>query len=191
MTYMLRDRPDGQVEIIIHRPMLVGVFPERDMAERVRAFLQSGDQDLPEDQARGFERAESDAAEAAAEDLDAVADIVDKVDGMPRTSARSVRLPAVVKEKPQPPARLPVVTHNLTEDQINTAFSRIHSGEKIAAVAMELGLTMFQLRGMWANQKQKLQKHMAEGGKQKCKQCERMFTPSLSSPDLCARCSHE
>ncbi|AWD21592.1 hypothetical protein [Fuscovulum blasticum] len=76
MTYMLRDRPDGQVEIVLSRPVLVGIFPERDVALRVCAFLQDEAVDWPEDQPAGFATAASDAAEAEAEDLDALAEVV-------------------------------------------------------------------------------------------------------------------
>lgn len=119
MSYVLRDRSDGQVEIIFSRPVLIGVFPERDMAERVRAFLKDDQPELPDDRPAHFREAKADAGEAAT----------------------------------------------------------------------DLGLSVFQLRGMWANHRRQMQTYMAGSGQQPCQQCQRPFTPSISNPETCARCS--
>ena len=188
MTYMLRDRPDGQVEIVLSRPVLVGIFPERDVALRVCAFLQDEAIDWPEDQPAGFATAASDAAEAEAEDLDDLAEVVAPA---PRRRPLVRNLPAVVSERPLPPPFLTPAPTNLTEDQKDAAFRRLSAGEKLATVAPEFGLSMGQLRGMWANQKRHLQKHLAEGGQQPCANCQRPFLPSISNPHTCARCSRD
>lgn len=189
MSYMLRDRPDGQVEIVLSKPILVGVFPERDIAQRVCAFLRDAAIEWPEDEPAGFATASADVADAEAEDLDLVAETVAPKARRARAKA-DINLPAVIDEKPRPPVFLTISAPNLTEDQKETAFRRIAEGEKIAVVAQGIGITMSVLRGMWANHKRGLQKHIAEGGKIACCGCKKLFMPSISSPDTCARCSH-
>jgi len=183
MTIMMRDRPDGQVEIVLCRPEVVGIMSDRDMAARFVAFLQADDPDLIEDEPSGFATAAADVAEVAALDLEDVAPPVRK----PTRSA--VNLPAVVSDKPQPPVVF-AAPKELTEAEVAAAFDRLHLGEKLTAVAQDMGITMGRLRGMWASHLKGLQRHMAEGGQQPCTLCRRPFTPSISSPDTCARCSH-
>lgn len=204
MTYMLRERPDGHVEIIVHTPTIVGVFPDRGIAEKVRVWLQDDDAfGQVEDEPAGFATAAADVAQAEAEALADIAPI-DAVPAFlrdqrpppetlkPRQDRRKrVQMPAE-DEKLRPPAMLPVhVPSGLSEEQINTAFARLTAGEKIAVVAPDFALTFNQLRGMWANYKRRLQAHLAEGGQENCAGCGRRFTPSISSPDKCARCSHD
>lgn len=193
MTYMLRERPDGQTEIIVNQPRVVGVFPEREVAERVCVFLQDDLIDWPEDRPAGFGTAAADVAEA---ELDLIEDIEGEARPAPKrtrqNSGGGVRnLPAVVPDRPFMPAVRPADAPHLTEDQRDAAFRRLTEGEKIAAVAPEFGLTTFQLQGMWAAYRKQMQRHLAEGGQIPCTGCQRPFTPSITSPDKCARCSHE
>lgn len=190
MTYMLRDRPDGQVEIIVHKPVLVGVFPERDVAERFCVWLQEDDAfGQVDDAPAGFATAAADVADVEAETVVETAPPALKL-SKPRQE-RHVSVPAVI-DKPTPTAMLPVfVPQKLTEVQIDAAFARIADGEKIAVVAPDFGLTLNQLRGMWAYHKRQMQRHLSEGGKENCVTCQRPFVPSITNPDKCARCSHE
>lgn len=187
MSYMLRDRPDGQVEIVLSRPVLIGIFPDPDVAARVCAWLQADEPELPADEAAVFARATADVAEAEGEDYsEFLSRHVDRFG-----PGRPVQLPAVVEDQRTPTVLAKVsVPRDLTEAQIDAAFSRIASGEKLARIAPDYGLSMGQLRGMWANHKRQLQKHLAEGGQQPCALCQKPFTPSVSNPDTCARCSH-
>lgn len=196
MTYQLRDRPDGQVEIIIHRPVLVGVFPERATAERVCLLLQAEEPELPEDAPAGFATASSDVAEAQSTSIEALADELVETRITTRSPAMRRRtksqLPAVIEEKPRPPAfyarRIP---EGLTEVQIDAAFGRIAAGEEIAVLARELVLSQAQLRGMWSQYRRHMQAHIAQGGPQPCSMCATPFVPSISQPDTCARCSRD
>lgn len=186
MGYIVRDRSDGQVEIVLARPMLIGVFPDRDIADRVCAMLRADEPPLPDDEPAMFARAAADVVDAAAEDLDKIAD---EVAPAPRRYSRRTQVPALAPVKPQAPARTAPAVHNLSEAQIAQAFARIQQGEKIHAVATDNDLTMGQLRGMWANHKRQLQRYMADAGQQPCRLCTRPFTPSITNPDTCARCS--
>lgn len=200
MTFMLRDRPDGQVEIIVERPVLVGIFPERETAEKIRAFLQAEDDELPEDSPADSRSVTQAVAEAEdVEALDAI-EFSDRVDEnvvsvtrapRPKRKARPVEnLPAVV-ERPQAPVMFvhtPPVT--LTAAQIADAFRRLEEGDKLTVVAHDLGISMNRMRGMWAHSRRTLQTHLAEGGQQPCTLCKKPFIPSISHPDTCARCSH-
>lgn len=190
MTFLLRDRPDGQVEIIIYRPVLIGIFPERGIAQKVCAFLQEDETyGLVDDAVAGFATAAADVSDAISEDLEGLAQKGSPTVRKPRASVRN--LPAVVEEKPRAPAFFTPTPAMLTEAQREAAFRRIAEGEKIAVVAQKCGVTMGQLRGMWANHKRQMQQHLAEGGQIACALCTHPFTPSISHPDTCARCNHE
>jgi hypothetical protein len=185
MTYQLRERPDGQVEIVVNRPTIVGVMADHDMAARFVAFLLTEEPELVEEQPAGFATAAADVAEAEAELSE---------EARPPASIRRVardQLPAL-SGRPQPPAVLPVTRPpELTEARLDAAFARIAGGEKIAPVAAGLGITMYSLRGMWAAHRRHMQKHLAEGGQEACATCGKAFTPSITSPDKCARCAWE
>ncbi|NTT88245.1 hypothetical protein [Tabrizicola fusiformis] len=188
MSYMLRDRSDGQVEIILSKPILIGIFPERDVAQRVCSLLQEEAVDWPEEQPAGFATAAADVAEAERE---ALSEVVEVLPGWRKSRARTVRnLPVVVPEKPVAPVFLTPMAPELTDAQRDIAFRRIAEGEKLGAVAASFGLPMGVLRGMWGNHKRQMQKHLSEGGKIACQTCQRPFVPSISNPDTCARCSH-
>ena len=182
MTIAMRDRPDGQVEIVLYRPEIIGVMNDRDMAAWFVAFLQQDDADLIEEEPSGFATATADVAEATTLDLD------DLEPAVP-APGRAANLPAVVSDKPQPPVFI-ATPKELGEAEVEAAFDRLHGGEKLTAVAQSIGITMGRLRGMWASHLKGLQRHMAEGGQEPCTLCRRPFTPSVSSPDKCARCSH-
>lgn len=205
MSYMLRDRPDGQFEIILDRPVLVGIFPERDTAEKVCAFLASDEPDLPDDCPSSFGRAVRDVQEAEQEGfLDAVdapdkpteagcqpaVGPIGKVANLPALRKKP-KPPATKDEKPRMPAQLRFDGYwPLSEEETLKAFQRIQQGEKIVDVVRDYPtVTMGQLRGKWANHKRNLQKFMAEAGPQPCTVCAREFTPSVSNPYTCARCS--
>ena len=188
MSYYLRDRSDGQVEILLFRTVRVGLFPNWSSAEATRTFLKTDEGELPLPEAAGFGQAKKDVEEAASIDLDAVE--AETAPPVRKARARTRNLPAIVKDKPQMPVQLKQLdTADLTPEQTQQAFARIQLGDKIHDVAKDFGLTMGQLRGKWANSKRQLQKHLAEGGQQPCSLCAHPFTPSISNPDTCARCS--
>lgn len=204
MTFMLRDRPDGQFEIVVNRPHVIGVFAERDYAQKVFLFLQDDDAfGQVEDAPAGFATASADVAEAEAERFEVVMGVAPITatailvpspppEPQPRQDRRSrVQLPAEADIPTRTAQLVAVPPQHLTEAQISQAFDRIALGEKIGVVAPDFGLTFGVLRGMWANHKRRLQKHLAEGGQVCCVGCQKPFTPSISSPDRCARCSHE
>lgn len=189
MSYHMRERADGQVEILLHRPVLIGVFPDPDVAGHVLALLSAEDLELPPDEPASYQQAREDVAAAEELALDEVAG--PKPSPPPAHSAKQrAQLPAALREQPRAP--VPIATRpELSEDEVQRAFARIQNGEKIHAVAADFGLTMGQLRGMWANHKRRMQTFMAQDGQQPCKHCARPFTPSISHPDTCARCSHD
>jgi hypothetical protein len=191
MGYVLRDRTDGQVEIILTRTTLIGVFPERDVAQRVCLFLEDTTPDLPDDAPALFAKAAADVTEA--EGLtDLTVPREDRVIAPPRPIPAPVRyLPAFVPDRSRAPAVLTPRYVTLTDEAKSAAFRRLAEGEKLASVAPDFGVTVNQLRGAWAGHKGAMQRHLAEGGQVACKLCTRAFTPSLSHPETCARCSHE
>ena len=187
MSYFLRDRSDGQVEIILFRTVQIGLFPDWSAAESARTCLKDEQPELPPDEPSRFAQAAKDVAEA--EDL---AEILPAEAAPVRNALTQTRnLPAVVKAKPQAPVQItPALPRDLSDDEVQQAFARIQQGERIHLVAPDFGLSMGQLRGMWASHRRQMQKHLAQGSQQPCLLCQRMFTPSLSNPETCARCSH-
>lgn len=189
MGYEIRDRQDGMFELDFAKPILVGIFPERDGAERYCAFLGDQEPELLPDAPASFGQALRDVAEAevqfdAAPAEEAPAEPVRKQRAVPRN------LPTVLPEKPQAAAQIQLVEDaSLTQDEAMRAFARIQQGEKIADVARDFRVNMLHLRSRWTLHKRYLQKHLAEGGQEKCTLCARPFTPSISHPDTCARCS--
>lgn len=207
MSYYLRDRSDGQVEILLFRTVQVGLFPNWSSAEAARTFLKADEGELPLPEAAGFGQTKKDVEKAFTLDLNTISRFVIQngqvyINEPPFDSCavttrvrkapqRRRNLPAIVKDKPQMPVQLKDLdTVELTADQSQQAFARIQQGEKIHDVAKDFGLTMGQMRSKWALHKRYLQKHLAEGGQQSCKFCARPFTPSISNPDACARCNH-
>lgn len=192
MGYTLRNRPDGQVEILLSKPVLIGVFPERAMAVRVLELLEDqGDPSQPE--AAGQPQLLPAQPVQPAPSVRTAPTLITVTTEVPEsTILRSYlpkNLPAVVQERPSPPVFYKAQASGLSEAQKDAAFRRIADGEKIGQVAPDFGLTFYQLRGLWANHKRNLQSHMAEGGKIACANCQKPFTPSISHPDTCARCS--
>lgn len=192
MGYTLRNRPDGQVEILLSKPVLIGVFPERAIAVRVLEFLEDqGDPSQP-DAANQSEFLPAQLVQPVPSvrtvpPLTTVtAEVQKSALSRPETSQN---LPAVAPERPSAPVFYKAHAPGLSETQRDAAFRRIADGEKIGQIAPEFGLTMAQLRGLWANHKRNLQSHMAEGGKIACANCQKPFMPSISHPDTCARCS--
>lgn len=101
MSYMLRDRPDGQVEIVLNNPILVGIFPERDTAQRVCAFLQADEPDLPVDEPANFAQAAAD-VRAVVEEV-----IAESAPEVPKFVRRHTKafLPALIEEPKTPTVR--------------------------------------------------------------------------------------
>lgn len=196
MTIMLRDLPDGQVEIVLHRPEVIGVMRDHEIAARFVAFLQEEDSEL---------KLTADATPVELDDdIDAIEAAAGLDDNVIRV-ARVVRTPPIAHGAyfversnvpgavafPKSPALRAVERVQLTDEQRDAAFGRIQAGETIASVAPDYGLTMGQLRGAWANHRRLVQQHIAASGQVACKICTKSFTPSISHPETCARCSHE
>ncbi|OJY36344.1 MAG: hypothetical protein BGP11_08340 [Rhodobacterales bacterium 65-51] len=190
MTITLRDRPDGQVELVVQKPVVVGVLADRDLAERFVAFLTGEDDAEQAELVLGSVTAPDDGVERI--DLEQIAEELAPTGPARKASSRSrkAQLPVVV-EKPKAPALLPVVRPALTDAQLDEAFGLLGGGEKLSAVAIRFGVPMSQLRGYWAQHRKQMQRHLADGGQQPCSLCQKPFTPSISRPDTCARCSHE
>lgn len=198
MTYQLRDRPDGQLEIVVLRAEIVGTFADRTIAAKVMTFLQEDDAfngaDAPAEEPPGLfgPKIEAEAATVVEELLEELPAPSRPPPRLSRqTPAEPVSLPAVVAEKPRPPVQLRAEPPGLTDEEKDAAFQRLTTGAKLAEVAPEFGLTTAQLRGMWSGYRRRLQNHFAGGGQVRCRQCSRVFLPSLSHPDTCARCSRE
>lgn len=205
MTYQIRDRQDGMFEIVIMKPVLAGIFPERETAEQFCAYLTDNEPEFPSDDPASFGQALRDVKDAEGDgvldDLDAanaekagvrkpVAAPAGEAVNLPAIR-RSPYVPAVKNEKPRMPVQInPASYWPLSEQEALTALMRVHQGEKMKEIVKDYPqITMLQLRAKWANHKRNLQSYMAEAGPQPCTMCAREFTPSVSNPYTCARCS--
>ncbi len=203
MTCMLRDRADGQIEIVILRPEVVGVMADRDLAERFVAFLASDEDVADEPTRRDLIRAVAETGDDPVLDTSGgvitptvQADLAPRrepapravVSGWPVAPASQAQLPAVADRPKAPVMRPAAAPETLGVQARNAAFDRIASGEKLAAVAADIGTTFGVLRSLWAHECRRRQQQLAEDGAQTC-ECGRAFIPSVTSPDKCARCA--
>jgi hypothetical protein len=180
-SFCIEHRPDGSAVILHLRPVVIGSFPDAEMARKVMRLLEAEELGPVE---------VADVVLAPAVPAPVVPEAV-APPPVPKAAPEVVNLPAVVVSRPTAVARLSPAAAALTEEQKDSAFRRIAEGEKILTVAADFGLPWTVLRGMWAQHKSQMQRHLAEGGQIACTQCTRPFTPSLTHPDTCARCSHD
>lgn len=188
MSYYLRDRPDGQIEVLFFRPILVGLCKSWEDAEQVRVFLKDQPPELPDIRPPNFREAKADAAEAVAMDLSEILPEEPKPVRKPAT-ARTRNLPAVVSQPKAAVQAKPTSPRELSDEELQQAFSRIQHGESLREIARDCGVSPFQLSGLWDRQRRQMQTYMASTGQQPCRHCQRPFTPSISNPETCARCS--
>lgn len=180
MGYYMRDRPDGQVEIVLSNPILIGTFPDRAIARRVCELLQTDAIDWPEE-------TRSSSATPAAADIS------------PEVSADHVapRINITVTDAADPVAqRMPAMVAAAvdagvaqTQPDWEAMFARLEAGEPLTAVAVEYGVPMTSLRARWVARPRPGEG--SAGGQVNCSLCSRPFRPSLASPDKCARCSRD
>lgn len=189
MSYYLRDRSDGQVEIVLLRTVQVGLFPNWSAAEDARTFLKDDQPELPDDSPACFARANGDAEEAASFDP---SDLLPEEPAPVRKAVRrrNRNLPAVVSKPRAPIQTIVAAPPQLAGDRLQQALSRIQMGDSLRDIAQDFGVSMFVLSGAWERHKREMQVFMASAGQQPCRHCRRMFTPSLSHPETCARCSN-
>ncbi|MDO5648727.1 hypothetical protein [Paracoccus sp. (in: a-proteobacteria)] len=99
---------------------------------------------------------------------------------------RQARRDEMEDDRPRQP---PETTVQASDDELQWAFARIESGDKIQDIAAEKGWNWRSLRASWSRECQRRQKDVAASGTVNCTLCDREFTPSLSNPDTCARCA--
>ena len=174
VTYMLRNRPDGQVELLQFDPRVVAVFPHLADAERVRLLLEnSGTEGTTETE----EAAETPSAASASE-----TEAFDPYHRAGNALVSPVAVTAVSDATPPSDA-------SPAEPDWEGAMTRLASGEPLRLVADEMGLPWTALRGRWAQSKQRAPRR--DDTLTNCVICDREFRPSASSPDKCARCSRD
>ena len=183
MTYMLRDRADGQIEIVHLRPTVVGVIIDRHMAEAFVRFL--GRRDGEDGDTITLEPGSPTASAALAEALEK-AEVMD-------VAAARVKANANVIISPLRPA--PAETQGAKPVSVadrDAAFACLRAGEKLTDVAERYGMTMGRLRGLWA-QSRKTDRPAAEPAwpeySEDCRLCGKTFVACDVSDGLCARCS--
>lgn len=196
MKYQIHPCGDGRFEIQRVETVTIGVMYDQGLADMVLAMMNSlaGGADVQPEEV----------------DLDlpaALAPTLPKADGktgLPQIGGEFVPLsiepaPATVtapapyvvtaKEPEKPRAEL-------HETPLQEAFRRLEAGEKLGAVADDVGIPMPQLRGQWARQQRgnsaaAKPATASSAAPENCRLCEREFRPSDTSDGLCARCARD
>ncbi|MDO5648370.1 hypothetical protein [Paracoccus sp. (in: a-proteobacteria)] len=170
-------RPDGGVEVRQITETVIATFTDPAHAALFCAALTADE--TPD--ARFFDHAEGqpDAAPAPV----AVVAVQNETDTPPNRQARRDEMD---DDRPRQP---PETTVQASDDDLQWAFARIESGDKIQDIAAEKGWNWRSLRASWSRECQRRQKEVAASGPVNCTLCDRAFTPSLSNPDTCARCA--
>lgn len=94
-------------------------------------------------------------------------------------------LPALAEK----PRQAVTMCADLPAEVMAPAFERLERGERLQAVAADLGVPWPSLRGAYAGYKSRRQREIARGGMSTCSLCSKEFMPSVTSPDTCARCT--
>lgn len=96
-------------------------------------------------------------------------------------------------EPPQPvrPVATGAVPMTLAKPEFDRAavMQRLDAGESLIEVAASIGMNWSSLRGHYANHRRYNPVAVSSGEQSNCRICDRSFTASASSPELCARCA--
>lgn len=193
MSYSLRDLPDGRVEMVLSQPVLIAIFPERRVAQRICTALDRDQAAAPASEAsRQLEAPAKDEAMSSPKTLQQFRDLIEssRVQDAPTTMFRSVRnLTDATQDAGGDAQILTLHPRDLPDAQRERAFRRLACGEALSSVARDLRLRRDVLRVAWEAHKRSEQRLLAAQGQRECEACRRAFTPSLTRPSLCARCS--
>lgn len=181
----LRDNAEGLIELIEMQPVVLATFGRRAVAEDFLAWYREVRQ---AGQPAPAPAPEAEPEEALAEEADVPPAPPQPA---PADEGPRVQLPAVVPQQPKPRIAPKPRPAALSDEARDAAIDRITAGETIIGVAQDIGISWTQLRAIWAAHKQRLQRHIATGGPEACAVCGKAFTPSLTNPTTCARCSRD
>lgn len=198
MKYQIHECDDGRFEIQRVEPVTIGVMYDLGLANMVLAMMSSMAGE-PDDQPEPGEIALPEALAPALPQtgktgLPLIGGEFVPVNIEPAPAVVMTPAPAVVtalKPETAPPEK--------PETPLQEAFRRLEAGEKLGAVADDVGLPMPQLRGQWARRQRSNDPApaptpapavptMSRGEVENCKLCEREFRPSDTSDGLCSRC---
>lgn len=181
MTYQINARDDGQYDLVVMRPTIVGTLASKRMAERFASWLETMDEEELE-QLSAFQADEP----MPAPDAPA---LVAETDDSP---AEQAGLPVLETQQPDPrpsapadaaPDRIP------STEVLHAAFARIASGENLTTVADDIGMSMFKLRSRYARHRRDTPAQSDD--KVDCVTCGRPHKPSAAGDGLCARCARD
>ena len=97
----------------------------------------------------------------------------------------AAHVPALVEK----PRQAVTMCADLPTEVMAPAFERLERGERLQAVAADLGVPWPSLRGAYAGYKSRRQREISRAGMSTCSLCSKEFMPSVTSPDTCARCT--
>lgn len=206
--YDIRARADGQTDVIEMREMVLGSFAETVHAEAflkmlngqivvVSEALDEAGQPVTLKIPQSTVQATGDSVELASPSPQQIEICPEQESSaeeaepaqFPAPSRRAKRDdPGEEDHKPLPP---PAAKLDASPEDLKAAFGLIDGGAKLKEVAELYGWPWHSLRGLWANEVRHRQKEIASAGPVNCSICSREFTPSVSSPDLCARCAKD
>ncbi len=200
MQFKLQETDQGQFEIIQTLPVVVGVFPNQEMARKVFDFLVDDYMEAaPEAKDKApLQAALVDEQPPAMEPAKTKPKLVEDVAAPPKLKRQPAKLK--IPAAPKAAENSNVKPLAWTDDEIDAALIRIQAGERVKDVAASAGKSFGSLRGKWANFKRYNKIELAgaltkpeidDADRDDCRLCGKSFRPTAESLDLCAGCSRD
>lgn len=188
--YSLKEKDDGSVDLLETRPVVVGTFLSRELADRVIAFLQYPPMNI--DTAVKLLAMKNDP-----EKMNTIRENVDKSIERAITSFDEIvaapdaaAVAKVVIHNDQPPIPAPANAAPAPEDWAG-AFQAVKNGANMDEVAATLGVSFTHLRARYAAWRRGQKAARGDDiAKESCRMCGKQFAASADSDGLCSRCRH-
>lgn len=177
---------DGRFVLSVRRLVRVAVF-EEDADARLAAEFFAAREATVEDAEVAPTAAERVTETTKAKVANAVPAQIAEAEEAPPAAPKDVTVTPEVKGSSVAVSALSEGAEGWTEDRLEAAFKRIDAGERLMDVARDMGGDWRSLRGRWGAHKRAQTETVPD--QQPCSICERLFTPSNSNPDQCARCA--
>jgi hypothetical protein len=189
--YSLKEKDDGSVDLLETRPVVVGTFLSRELADRVIAFLHSpptvrhAATSIMQAKGKDAEQLEA-ATESVAKAIECAITSFDEIIAAPDAGA----VAKVVTQNDQQPIPAPANAAPAPEDWAG-AFQAVKNGANMDEVAATLGVSFTQLRARYAAWRRGQKAARGDDiAKESCRMCGKQFAASADSDGLCSRCRH-
>ncbi len=172
MSYDVRPGADGAWEVVENRPVVLATCADEAVARRIRALMHL-ERDL-EDAAVYGEGPALEVFERIEAAIEVETPLLDDEDGQ-ALAVDMVSVPILTEDEllaklregelaglaPAAEAAEPAPSPQPDADRLGAAFDRLERGEKMTAVALDLGIPFTTLRGRWASRASQSRRHAA------------------------------